>query len=122
MIITVNNYIFVRTIKKRFFNKIKTISILIWAFFSKTAMHWFLHVSDGTNNHVLKAELLFINHQIEQIKLTGEGVSIVLESNRPLLREIELKKPVTWKIVKGKLSNSKALERIIQIMEACDEY
>ncbi len=80
-------------------------------------MHWFLNVSDGANKYTLKAEQLFINHQIEQIKVTGEGVSIVLQSNRPLLEGIELKKPVNWKIIKGKLKDSNSLERIIKALE-----
>jgi len=80
-------------------------------------MHWFINVIVETSTHVLKAECLFINHQIEQIKITGEGVSIVLESNRPLLTELGLDKPVHWKIIKGKLRDNNALDRITKTLE-----
>jgi hypothetical protein len=80
-------------------------------------MYWFLNVSDGTQIYTLKAELLYMNNQIEQIKVTGERVSIVLQSNRPLLEGIGLKKPVTWKVIKGKLNDSEALGRIIERVE-----
>ncbi|HEY6974905.1 MAG TPA: hypothetical protein VH396_01375 [Chitinophagaceae bacterium] len=80
-------------------------------------MPWFFNISDGTGSHVLKAETIFINQQIEHIKVTGEGISIVLQGNRPLLNAIELKKPINWKIIKGKLKDSNALERIIKGLE-----
>ena len=80
-------------------------------------MHWFLKVPVKTNTYILKAELLFINNQIEQIKVTGEGVSIVLESNRPLLEGIGLKKDVTWKVIKGKLKDDDVLKRITKVLE-----
>lgn len=80
-------------------------------------MHWFLKVPVGTNTYILKAELLFVNNQIEQIKVSGEGVSIVLESNRPLLEGIGLKKEITWKVIKGKLKDGDALKGITKVLE-----
>ena len=80
-------------------------------------MDWFLKVLDGTNNYSLKAEQLFINKQIEQIKITGEGVSIILQSNRPLLEDIELERPITWKVIKGKLKDDHSLEGITRALE-----
>jgi hypothetical protein len=86
--------------------------------FSKTFfMPWYFNISDGTGSHILKAERIFINHQIEDIKVTGEGISIVLQSNRPLLEAIELKKPVNWKIIKGKLNDGNVLGRILKELE-----
>jgi len=80
-------------------------------------MHWFLNISDGENKYVLKAEQLYINHQIEQIKVTAEGISVILESNRPLLKEIGLKRPATWKIIRGKLKDHNAFELITKTLE-----
>jgi hypothetical protein len=80
-------------------------------------MPWYFNISDETGSHVLKAETIFINQQIEHIKVTGEGISIVLQSNRPLLEAIELKRPITWKIIKGKLNDSNALDRILKGLE-----
>ena len=80
-------------------------------------MPWYFNLIDKTGSHVLKAETIFINHQIEHIKVTGEGISIVLQSNRPLLEAIELKRPINWKIIKGKLNDNDALERILKGLE-----
>jgi hypothetical protein len=77
----------------------------------------YFNISDETGSHVLKAETIFVNEQIEQIKVTGEGISIVLQGNRPLLEAIELKRPITWKIIKGKLTDSNALGRILKGLE-----
>ncbi len=80
-------------------------------------MPCFFNISDGTNSHTLKAETIYTSHQIEHIKVTGEGVSIVLQSNRPLLEAIELKRPVNWKIIKGKIKDNDILERVIKGVE-----
>ena len=42
----------------------------------KHSADWFLKVPHGTNNYSLKAEQFFINNQIEQIKITGEGLQL----------------------------------------------
>lgn len=82
-----------------------------------TTVNWIIKVTDGTTTYTLKAERLFINNQIEQIKLTGEGVSILLQGNRPLLEQVELERPITWKVIKGKLKDDEALERVIKALE-----
>jgi hypothetical protein len=82
-----------------------------------TTVNWVIKVADGRTTYTLKAERLFINNQIEQIKLTGEGVSILLQSNRPLLEQIELDRPITWKVIKGKLKDDQTLERVIKTLE-----
>jgi len=83
----------------------------------KHPMDWFLKVRDGTNYYSLKAEQLFINNQIEQIKITGEGVSVILQGNRPLLEDIELQRPITWKVIKGQLKDDDSLEHITGALE-----
>jgi hypothetical protein len=80
-------------------------------------MHWFFHINIGNIRYTLKAERLFINKQIEQIKITGEGVSIVVESNRPLIDDLGLNREVNWKIIKGKLKDGDALTTIIKALE-----
>jgi signal transduction protein with GAF and PtsI domain len=79
-------------------------------------MHWFIQITFERITYTLKAERLFINNQIEQIKITGEGVSIVLESNRPLLEDLQLNKEVTWKVIKGKLKDNAALKQVISAL------
>jgi len=85
-------------------------------------MEWQFTVSNGVKNFTLKATIIFMNNQIEHIKVTGTGISIVLESNRPLLEAIELKKPISWKIIKGKLNDNDALQKIIYGLEASLKY
>ena len=85
--------------------------------FLNTAMDWFLQLTIEKTTYTLKVERLFINHQIEQIKITGEGISIVLENNRPLIEDLELNKEVTWKIIKGKLKDHEILRRIINLLQ-----
>jgi len=80
-------------------------------------MHWFLQVTIETTTYILKAERIFINCQIEQIKITGEGVSFILENNRPLLENIGLNRAIKWKVIKGKLKDSANLERIINALD-----
>jgi hypothetical protein len=85
-------------------------------------MDWQFIVSNGVSDFTLKATIIFTNNQIEHIKITGTGISVVLQSNRPLLDAIELKKPVSWKIIKGKLNDSKTLEKIITALQDSLEY
>jgi hypothetical protein len=83
----------------------------------KHSADWFLKVPHGTNNYFLKAEQFFINNQIEQIKITGEGVSIILQSNRPLIENIGSKQPITWKVIDSKLDDEDSLEYITRTLE-----
>ena len=85
--------------------------------FLNTAMDWFLKLTIEKITYTLKAERLFINNQIEQIKITGEGISIVLENNRPLIEDLELNKEISWKIIKGKLKNPDILKRLINLLQ-----
>jgi signal transduction protein with GAF and PtsI domain len=80
-------------------------------------MHWFLQIELNKSTYTLKAERLFINKQIEQIKISGEGISIVLESNRPLIEDLGLKKEIAWKIIKGKLRDEAALKKVTNALE-----
>ena len=80
-------------------------------------MDWFLQLTIEKITYTLKAERLFINHQIEQIKITGEGISIVLENNRPLIEDLELDKEISWKIIKGKLKDHDILSRLINLLQ-----
>ena len=80
-------------------------------------MNWQFNVYDGTNNFIFRAEIIYANYQIEEIKISGEGISIILQSNRPLLEAIELKRPINWKIIKGKINDNEILERITKGLE-----
>ena len=80
-------------------------------------MHWFLQIELNKSTYTLKAERLFINKQIEQIKISGEGISIVLENNRPLIEDLGLNKEIAWKIIKGKLRDEAALKKVTNALE-----
>ena len=64
-------------------------------------MKWQFNTNDGRKAVTFNAEVICTTLQIEQIKVTGSGISIVLQNNRPLLEAIELKQPLTWRQVDG---------------------
>ncbi len=80
-------------------------------------MKWQFNIQEGAKNLALKAEDIYTTHQIEGIRVTGNGISIVLQNNRPLLEAIELKQPLTWKLMEGELSDSSLLEKIKKEVE-----
>jgi hypothetical protein len=80
-------------------------------------MEWKFNVSNGSAIFALRAETIYSNNQIEHIKVTGEGISIVLQSNRPLLQGVGLQRAITWKTIKGKVKDDAALEQIIKGLE-----
>ena len=80
-------------------------------------MYWFFQLIIEKNIYTLKAERLFINKQIEQIKITGEVVSIVLENNRPLIEDLELNREITWKVIRGKLKDHDVLKMITKALQ-----
>ncbi len=69
------------------------------------------------NGVTLKAEIIYTNFQIEEIKVTGDGISIVLQNNRPLLVAIERNIPITWKLVEGQFKESGEFNRITTELE-----
>ncbi len=80
-------------------------------------MKWQFNLTEGSKNINLKAEVVFTTYQIEEIKVTGEGISILLMNNRPLLEAIELRQPLTWRLVSGQLKNQDLLTRIKKELE-----
>lgn len=75
-------------------------------------MKWEFNLSNGAGNRTMKAEVLFVTFQIERIKVSGDGILIVLQSNRPLLEAIGLERPINWKMIEGNLKDEYALNRI----------
>jgi hypothetical protein len=66
----------------------------------------------------LKAERIYLSEQVERIKVMGKNRSIVLQSNRPLLRLKGLKnKRLDWKLIEGQMNNSHVLQAIILKLE-----
>jgi hypothetical protein len=80
-------------------------------------MQWSLQLNVGNTKYTVKAERIFMNNQIEQIKITGEAISVVLENNRPLLEYVGIHRPLTWKVTKGKLNDPAVLEQITKELE-----
>ena len=75
-------------------------------------MKWQFNTSDGRKTMTLNAEVICTTLQIEEIKVTGPGVSVVLLNNRPLLEAIELKQPMSWRITDGELKDETLLKNI----------
>lgn len=81
-------------------------------------MEWYFIVRFDQKDIQLKATRIHQSEQAEQIKVSGRNRSIVLQSNRPLLRARGLKsKRSDWKLVEGKMNNSYVLEAIIAKLE-----
>lgn len=75
-------------------------------------MKWQFNVSEGSKNLNLKAEVVYTSYQIEEVKVTGEGISLLLQNNRPLLEAIELKQPLRWRIISGEVKDQVLLAKI----------
>ena len=73
--------------------------------------------SVGSKSFKTEAEVIGLTHQIEQIQISGNGISIVLQNNRPLLDAIDSKNPLTWKLIRGEMKDIAILHSIIQKLE-----
>jgi hypothetical protein len=81
-------------------------------------MEWHFIIRFDQKDLHLKAERIYLSEQIERIKVMGKNRSIVLQSNRPLLRLKGLKnKRLDWKLVEGQMNNSHVLQAIILKLE-----
>ena len=80
-------------------------------------MKWQCNFSVGSKSFKTEAEIICTTHQIEQISITGNGIAVVLQNNRPLLTAIELKRPLTWRQVSGDMRDQAVLNTIIQKLE-----
>ena len=80
-------------------------------------MKWEFILKGGLVSVTLKAEIIYTSYQIEEIKVTGDGISIVLQNNRPLLVAIERNLPITWKLIEGTMKEPAALNRITAELE-----
>lgn len=67
----------------------------------------------------VKLEKIIENQQIEQYKVIGRNKALILQSNRPLLRNkgVKYRKP-NWKVINGKLENLAFLEILINTIES----
>jgi len=80
-------------------------------------MKWEFVLTGGLISVTLKAEIIYTSYQIEEIKVTGDGISIILQSNRPLLVAIERNIPITWKLIGGTMKDTTVLSRITAELE-----
>ena len=80
-------------------------------------MKWEFILKGGLVSVTLKAEIIYTSYQIEEIKVTGDGISIVLQNNRPLLVAIERNLPIIWKLIEGTIKDPTALNRITAELE-----
>jgi hypothetical protein len=81
-------------------------------------MEWHFIIRFDQKDLHLKAERIYLSEQVERIKVIGRNRSIVLQSNRPLLRLKGLKnKRLDWKLIEGQMNNSHVLQAIILKLE-----
>jgi hypothetical protein len=81
-------------------------------------MEWHFIIRFDQKDLHLKAERIYLSEQVERIKVMGRNRSIVLQSNRPLLRLKGLKnKRLDWKLIEGQMNNSHVLQAIILKLE-----
>ncbi|MEQ1624373.1 MAG: hypothetical protein ABL870_06770 [Sediminibacterium sp.] len=81
-------------------------------------MEWHFIIRFDQKDLHLKAERIYLSEQVERIKVMGKNRSIVLQSNRPLLRLKGLKnKRLDWKLIEGQMNNSHVLQAIILKLE-----
>lgn len=81
-------------------------------------MEWHFIIRFDQKDLHLKAERVYLSEQVERIKVIGKNRSILLQSNRPLLRLKGLKnKRLDWKLIEGQMNNSHVLQAIIAKLE-----
>ncbi len=81
-------------------------------------MDWQFNFTDGKKTYRLRAEMMWATYQIEDIKITGDGISVLLQNNRPLLVAIESTLPITWKVIEGELPDPALAMQIKKSLEA----
>jgi len=80
-------------------------------------MKWQFNLTEGSKNINLNAEVIFTTYQIEEVKVTGHGISIVLMNNRPLLQAIELRQALSWRLISGEVKDQNLLAKIRKEVE-----
>jgi hypothetical protein len=80
-------------------------------------MKWQFNFSVGQKNFIVEAEVICTTYQIEQIKISGSNIAIVIQNNRPLLEAIELKRPLTWRIIHGEMKDQAMYNTIREKVE-----
>lgn len=62
----------------------------------------------------LKVQQIYLGEALEKYRISGNNRSIVLQSNRPLLRAKGMKyKRPNWKVTEGHIQNASFLETLI---------
>jgi hypothetical protein len=64
-----------------------------------------------------KARVIYESSQIERIKVEGDNVSIVIQSDRPFLELQNSKKKIKWKLIEGIIDDAFVLNRILADVE-----
>jgi hypothetical protein len=80
-------------------------------------MKWSLNFSVGSKSFNMQAEVICTTHQIEQVRITGNNIVLVIQNNRPLLDAIELRKPLTWKVIQGEVKDNAVYNAIREKVE-----
>lgn len=81
-------------------------------------MEWRFTIRFDQRDIRLLAKQVYLSDQIERIAVSGRNRTIILQSNRPLLRSKGLKnKRLDWKLIEGSMNNSHVLQTIILKLE-----
>lgn len=67
----------------------------------------------------LTVEQVYLSDQLEKYKVSGRNKSLILQSNRPLLRAKGMKtRRPAWKLIEGNINDTAFLKRLIETVEA----
>lgn len=80
-------------------------------------MNWLLFVEHERKKYRVFADLIMADKEKEQYRITTRSKSIVIQSNRPLLRNkgLKHKKPI-WKVVEGESKSPYLLDKVIEAL------
>ncbi len=80
-------------------------------------MNWLLEVEHERKKYRVYADLIMKDESKEAYRITTRSKSVVIQSNRPLLRNkgLKHKKPI-WKIIEGESKSPYLLDKVIEAL------
>lgn len=74
---------------------------------------WKISPYYNSKNHDLKLELTYESDQVYRFRVSGKNRSIVIQCDIPLLKAMNSKKRVDWKLIEGVMYNAELFTAII---------
>jgi len=82
-------------------------------------MRFRIEVINDRTKYRLSVEQIEVTSQLEKYKVSGNNRSIIIQSNRPILKQRNLKhKKISWKMIEGQLHNVSFLEKVMDGVES----